>query len=123
MSLSLSTWELIFNLAYFGLALVVAALIIYLYRAMRPKFYGFLYWSLVLILAASFFFGLYTITLDGFFSIQGLDSEEVASRTRLSTNVRILAFVVPGVMLAIAANLITQFLNTPKPGGGNGERG
>jgi hypothetical protein len=43
--------------------------------------------------------------------VQNLKPDEEAVQTRFTANLGILVLVVPGVMLAVAANLITQFLN------------
>ncbi|MBI3524543.1 MAG: hypothetical protein HY066_08435 [Betaproteobacteria bacterium] len=115
MQLSPSGWETFFNVVYFGLALLFSVFVLANYRALRPKYYGLLYWALILILCASLLFGLYNGSLDLFLAMKGLKPEEEVVRTRLSENLRILVFVVPGVMLGIAANLITQFLNAPSP--------
>ena len=108
-----SDWETFFNVIYFGLAFFLSAYVLVLYRAHRPKYYGPLYWAVFLILCASLLFGLYNGSLNAFLSTQGLKPDEEAVRTRLTENLRVLIFVVPVVMLAIAANLITQFLNAP----------
>lgn len=115
MHLSPSGWETLFNIIYFGFALLFSLFILFGYRHLRPRFYGLLYWALVLILCASFLFQLYSGSLDVFLAMKGLKPDEEAVRLRLSEDLRILAFVVPGVMLGVAANLITQFLNTPNP--------
>lgn len=115
MQLSPSGWETFFNIAYFGLALFFSVFVLAGYRAVRPKYYGLLGWALILILCASLLFGLYSGSLDLFLAMKGLKPEEEIVRARLSENLRILVFVVPGVMLGVAANLITQFLNAPSP--------
>lgn len=115
MQLSPSGWETLFNVIYFGLALLFSFFVLSGYRAIRPRYYGLLWWALILILCASLLFGLYSGSLDLFLAMKGLKPEEEVVRVRLSENLRILVFVVPGVMLAVAANLITQFLNAPSP--------
>lgn len=115
MQLSLSGWETLFNAIYFGLALLFSVFVLSGYRALRPKYYGLLCWALILILCAALLFGLYNGSLDIFLAMKGLKPDEEVVRTRLSENLRVLVFVVPGLMLAVAANLITQFLNAPIP--------
>lgn len=115
MHLSPSGWETLFNVIYFGFALGIAGFVLFLYRLNPPKYYGFLYWAVFLILGASFLFQMYSGSLDLFLEMKNLKPEEEAVRRRLTEDLRILVFVVPGVMLGIAANLITQFLNTPSP--------
>ena len=110
-----SDWETFYNVMYFGAALLVSLPILVFYRHLRPKYYGFLYWALVLILAAAVLFQLYGGSLDLFLAMKGLKPDEEAVRTHLTEDLRILVFVVPGVMLGVAANLITQFLNAPHP--------
>jgi hypothetical protein len=105
--------ETFFNVAYFGLPFLFFGPIIFGYRTFRPKYYGLLGWSLILILCASLLFGLYSESLEQFFALTGLKADEEIVRTRLSANLRVLTFIVPGIMLGIAANLITQFLNAP----------
>lgn len=115
MNRSPADWETLFNVFYFGCALVISLFVVVGYKSKPPKYYGLLYWALTLILGASFLFGLYNGSLEAFLEIRGLKAEEAAVRTRLTDNLRTLVFVVPGVMLAIAANLITQFMNTQAP--------
>lgn len=99
----------------FGFALGMAGFVLILYRANRPKYYGLLYWALLLILGASLLFQIYSGSLDLFLEMKNLKPDEEAARRRLTEDLRILVFVVPGVMLGVAANLITQFLNIPSP--------
>lgn len=115
MQLSPSGWETLFNVIYFGLALLFSFLVLLGYRAIRPRYYGLLLWALFLILCSSLLFGLYSESLDLFLAMKGLKPQEEVVRVQMSENLRILVFVVPGVMLAVAANLITQFLNAPSP--------
>lgn len=123
MHLSASGWETFYNVIYFGFALVVAFFVLIGYRAYRPKYYGLLYWALVLILGASFLFQMYSGSLDVFLEMKNLKPDEEVIRKNLSEDLRILVFVVPGVMLGVAANLITQFLNTPKPSESKNQNG
>jgi Ca2+/Na+ antiporter len=115
MQLSPSGWENFFNVIYFGLALLFSFFVLLGYRANRPRFYGLLFWALFLILCSWLLFSLYSESLDLFLAMKGLKPNENAVRIHLSENLRILVFVVPGVMLAVAANLITQFLNASSP--------
>lgn len=115
MHLSASGWETLFNVMYFGFALGIAVFVLFLYRVNRPKYYGLLYWALFLILGASFLFQIYSGSLDLFLEMKNLKPDEEVVRRRLTEDLRILVFVVPGILLGVAANLITQFLNTGVP--------
>lgn len=89
-----------------------------MYRQIQPKFYGLLLWALFLTLSAAFTFGLYSSLLDGFLAMKSTDTQVLAAKSRLVENMRLFAFVVPALMLAVAANLITSFLQAPNPKGG-----
>lgn len=108
-------WEIFFNSICLGLALLLATFVFILYRGFQPKFYGLLFWALFLTLCASLTYGLYSSLLDAFLAMKSTDGAVMAAKTRLSENMRVFAFVVPGLMLAVAANLITTFLQAPKP--------
>ena len=107
--------ELIYNLICLGVALFFGLGVIVVYRAMQPKFYGYLLWALILILSACLTFSLYMDLLEVFQSFRSDDKEVTAAAKRLSENMKLFAFAVPGLMLAVAANLITTFMQAPKP--------
>jgi hypothetical protein len=112
-SWSLSDWETFVNVTNFGLAFIIGAIPLTLYRS-GSKLMDLLY-AILLILGASLLFGLYTESYDMFRAAWGLKPEEEVVRTRLTENLHILVFIVPGVMLAVAANLITSFLSARPP--------
>lgn len=108
-------WEIFFNVICFGVALTMGGFVIYMYREFPPKFFGLLIWALFLSLGAAFTYGLYTSLLEAFMSINSADTDVKAAGSRLADNMRLLSFVVPGLMLGVAVNLITAFLHAPKP--------
>jgi len=106
-------WELFFNVICFGIAIGCGGLTILMYRSCQPKFYGLLLWALVLALCAAFTYGLYSSLLVAFLEMKSVDTQVVAASHRLSEKMRLLSFVIPGLMLGVAANLITTFLQIP----------
>jgi hypothetical protein len=108
-------WEAFFNVVCFSVAIGLGAFVLFMYRQMPPKLYGLLLWALILTLGAAFTYGLYSAILDGLLAMQSLDNQVLAVKSRLVENMRILAFIVPALMLAVAANLITSFLQAPSP--------
>lgn len=109
--LSPSDGKILFNCIYYGLAFILSGFVLYFY----PQFHHDLFWGVVLILFASLLFGLYGESFEAFrVTKDALKPEEEAVRISLSENLRILAFVVPAVMLGVAVNLITQFLNASR---------
>jgi hypothetical protein len=115
MKLSSGEAEIFFNGICFGVAILIGGFAIVMYRAWQPKFYGLLIWALFLILGAALTFGLYSSLLESFLAMKSIDKNVLVVRDRLAENVRLLAFVIPGLMLAVAANLITTFMQTPSP--------
>jgi hypothetical protein len=115
MHLSALGWETFFNIIYFGGAFVVVFCFLIVHRANNPKYYGLIFSAMMLILGAALLFQMYNGSLEIFLAMTNLKPDEEVVRKSLTENLRILIFVVPVVMLAVAANLITQFLNTPKP--------
>lgn len=86
-------------------------------RLWQPRFYGLLFWALFLTLGAAMTYGMYTALLEAFGAMKSSDAQVIAASGRLAENMRLLSFVVPGLMLAVAANLITEFLHAPRPQG------
>ena len=115
--MSAEQWEVFFNVVCFGIAIGIGGFVMFMYRQVQPKFYGLLLWALFLTLAAAFTYGLYSSLLEGFLAMKSTDDHVLAVKSRLSENTRLLAFVVPALMLAVAANLITSFLQAPSPKG------
>lgn len=113
--MSAEEWEVFFNVVCFGIAIAIGAFVMFMYRQVQPKFYGLLLWALFLTLGAAFTYGLYSSLLDGFLALKSTDGHVLAVKSRLVENMRLLAFVVPALMLAVAANLITTFLQAPSP--------
>jgi hypothetical protein len=99
----------------FGVAVALAAFAIFMCRQLQPKFYGLLFWALFLTLGAAFTYGLYSSLLESFLAMQSKNDQVLAAKSRLAENMRLLAFIVPALMLAVAANLITSFLQAPSP--------
>jgi hypothetical protein len=98
-------------------ALVLSFFFLVLYPTFRSKcrgpFKDFcpLIGAVVLIIWASGLFDLYDGLHKIYSDAYGLTPEEKAVKTRLTENLNILRLVVPAVMLAVAANLITIFLH------------
>jgi len=108
-------WEVFFNVICFGIAIAIGGFVIFMYRQYQPKFYGLLLWALFLTLGAALTYGLYSALLDEFLAMKSADGQILAVKARLADNMRLLAFIVPGLMLGVAANLITSFLQAPSP--------
>ena len=111
MELSAQEWGIVFNTIFFGLAICFGLFVIFMYKKWQPIYYGYLMWSLVLMLFAAFLFGLYTLSINQIGMINNYES----LKQNLLHNLSILIFVVPGVMLAVSANLLTEFLKLKKP--------
>ena len=114
--MSAAVWEVIFNSICFGIAIAIGGFTIIMYRQFQPKFYGLLVYAFILTLGAAFTYGLYSDMLDAFLAMKSTGDDVLAAKTHLAENMRLLSFVVPGLMLAVAANLITAFLQAPTPG-------
>ncbi|GEM_PF-4798478 len=100
----------ILNTLFIGLALLLFFIVMIPYRALQPKGYGLLFYALLLTLCACLTYGLYNDELQ-------VLADSIASSSvtaKLASNLRILVFVVPGLMLGVAANLITAYLQAPK---------
>lgn len=108
-------WEVLFNTICFGVALAIGGFVLYMYRQVQPKFFGLLLWALFLSLSAAFTYGLYSSMLEAFQGIKSADPGVTAAGSRLADNMKLLSFVVPGLMLGVAVNLITAFLQAPNP--------
>lgn len=115
MELSAHQWEMLFNIVYTVLTALVTFFIFVGIKAKQPKYYGLLIWAFFLILCASFFVGLYGESLEALQASVAKLPEEVEVKKNLISNLKILVFIVPGVMAAVAANLITEFLLRGKP--------
>lgn len=115
MQLSVQGWEIFFNVAYTLIIAIVSLTVLLLYKAKQPVYYGFLFWGFTLILCACFFLGLYGESLEVFMASRTTTQEEVLVRDRLVSSLKILVFIVPGVVAGIAANLLTEFLLREKP--------
>lgn len=113
--MSAAGWEIFFNTVCVSVAIAIGGFVMFMYRQWQPKFYGLLLWALFLTLGAALTYGLYSALLDAFLAMKSADGQVVAVKTRLAENMRLLAFLVPGLMLAVAANLITTFLQAPSP--------
>jgi len=110
---SIEEWEIFFNVVCFGIILVINGFVLFMYRQTQPKFYRLLFWAVFLTFCSALTYGLYTALLDGFLVMKSTDGHMLAAKSRLVENMRLLALIVPGFMLAIAANLITSFLHPP----------
>ncbi len=115
MQLSVQGWEIFFNVAYTLVTAVVSLAILFFYKTRQPIYYGFLVWGLGFIFCACFFLGLYGESLETFMASKTTTLEDVLVKERLVSNLKILVFIVPGVMAGIAANLLTEFLLREKP--------
>lgn len=113
--MSATGWEVFFNVVCFGIAIAIGGFVILMYRQCQPKFYGLLLWALFLTLGATLTYGLYSGLVDAFLMMKSTDSQVLAARSHLTENLRLLAFVVPSLMLAVAANLTTSFLQASSP--------
>ncbi len=107
--------EIFLNIANFTPAFILSGLVLYFYPQCHHKFADLLC-AVILIFFASFLFGLYSGLSEVFHIMKGdgLRSEEEAVRIHLIEDLRVLVLVVPAVMLGVAANLITQFLNASR---------
>jgi len=108
-------WEIFFNIICFGIAIMIGGFVIFMYRQFQPKFYGLLLWALFLTLSAAFTYGLYSSMFETFLDMTSTDPEILAAGSRLAENMKLLSFVVPGLMLGVAVNLITTFLQASNP--------
>ena len=108
-------WEVLFNTICFGAALAIGGFVLYMYRQFQPKFFGLLLWALFLSLSAAFTYGLYSSMLEAFQAMRSADPGVTAAGSRLADNMKLLSFVVPGLILGVAVNLITAFLQAPNP--------
>lgn len=108
-------WEYLFNTICLGIAVLIGGFTVFMYRLFQPKFYGLLLWAFFLTLCAALTYGIYTSLLDAFLGMKTIDKEVVLVKSRLADNMRLLAFVVPGLMLGVAVNLITAFIQAPNP--------
>lgn len=54
---------------------------------------------------------------EAFLGMKSADPNVTAAGSRLAESMRLLSFVVPGLMLGVAVNLITVFLQAPPPRG------
>ena len=115
--LSPSGHEMFFNFLFLAVALVLSFFFLVFYPTFHSKcrgpfkdFYP-LIGAIVLIIWASGLIGLYDDLHKIYSDAYGLTPEEEAVKTRLTENLNILRLVVPAVMLAVAANLITTFLH------------
>ena len=115
MHLSVQGWEIFFNIAYTVLTILVSLVILVLYKAKQPVYYGFFIWGFMLIVSACLFLGLYGESLETFMASRTTTPDEVLVKERMVSNLKILVFIVPGVMAGIAANLLTEFLLREKP--------
>ena len=115
MQLSLQGWEIFFNVAYTTLLAIVSLGILFLYKAKQPVYYGFLVWGFSMIFCACVFLGFYSESLDAFIATKTITPDELHVKERLISNLKILVFIVPGVMAGIAANLLSEFLLREKP--------
>lgn len=120
--MSTAGWEVLSNAICFGVAFLIGGFMIFMYRQYQPRLYGRLVWAGFLILAAAFCYGLYTAMLESFTDMKPSDASMAAASARLAENLKLLAFVVPAVLLGVAVNLVTAFMETPLDGSRNQER-
>lgn len=113
--MSLGTFTIAINLLCLFFAFLLGSFVLSMYRRCQPKFYGLLLWAFFLTLSAAFTYGLYTMILDFLVTMKGGHEEARTALSDLAENMKLLAFVVPGLMLGVAANLITDFLQAPSP--------
>lgn len=109
-------WELLFNAICLSVALSIGGFMIFMFRKFQPKFFGLLIWAFFLTLGAALTYGLYSSLLDSFQALKSSDPVITAAGVRLADNMKLLSFVVPGLMLGVAVNLITAFLQAPSRG-------
>ncbi len=112
--------EIIAGLFILFLALGVLWSSLSFYSWIRLKTDNLLIGAGMLIFFASFLFGLYDVWFDTF-SVRPADVtlENETMLMRLSLEIKVLGFVVPAVMLGVAANIITKFVH---PEEGNSDR-
>ncbi len=115
MDFSTDQLVILFNIVYATITALLSICIFIGYKVKQPKYYGLLLWAFVLIIFASFFVGLYGDALEAFQSTAAENFDEEKLKENMISSLKILVFIVPGVMVAIAANLITEFLLTTKP--------
>ncbi|WP_407971021.1 hypothetical protein ACJ51O_00430 [Burkholderia pyrrocinia] len=113
--MSTAGWEIFFNVICFGIAIAIGGFVIVVYRQWPPKFYGLLFWALFLTLGAAFTYGLYSSLFDAFLTMKSADSQILTTKTQLAENMKLLGFIVPALMLSVAGNLITSFLQASGP--------
>jgi len=115
MELTTSGWEILFNYIYFGLAIGLGGLVIFMCKWKKLVYYGYIFWGVILIFFAACLLNFYSASLKLFIDVTLSTTSEEAVRKNLIENLEILVFIVPGVMLAVAANLITDFLKLDNP--------
>lgn len=113
--MSVEGLEVMLNAVCFGIAVAIGGFVIFMYRQCQPRFYGLLVWAAFLVVGAAFTYGLYSALLQELLEMVSKDDEVLAAKNRLAENMRLLVFVVPALMLAVAANLITSFLQATSP--------
>jgi divalent metal cation (Fe/Co/Zn/Cd) transporter len=113
--MDLETKLIVLNIGYAVITGVIAIALILGIKARQPKYYGLLFWAIIILIAASFFFGLYGNWLEVFTKSSATSDIEKEVKNDLISTLKILVYIVPGVMAAVASNLITEFLLRDKP--------
>ncbi len=113
--MQLENYPLAINLLVAFTSLFPLIVMLYLYKAMPPKYYGLLMWGVILVVWSAFNLGWMSeaITLLNNSNVSA-SAEKSVKRTVLA-NLQIWVYLVPAVTAAIGANLITEYLTRNKP--------
>ncbi|MCP4274191.1 MAG: hypothetical protein GY781_19890, partial [Gammaproteobacteria bacterium] len=99
------------SIGFLVVALVISISLIVLIRKTKPKKHGLLFWSGILVISAATFYEVYSRNIQGIRSSIGSGDITASSPFIAVVNtLEVLSFIVPGIMAAVAANLLTEYI-------------
>lgn len=105
----------LFNIAYTLITLLISFFIFYFYKILQPKYYGLLFFAAFIAVISCFFLGFYNNALELFNHAVTSTPIEENIKTDMVQSLKVLVFIVPGIMAAVSANLVTEFMLKRNP--------
>ncbi|WP_422139041.1 hypothetical protein [Endozoicomonas sp. ALC020] len=108
-------YPIIFNIVISLVFLAPLLMMIWAYKQHPPKYFGLLFWSIAIIFWSVAGLNLLSETLEKLISMTPLPAEHEEVNNKIISNLRLWVVVAPAISLAVAANLISEFLFRNRP--------
>ena len=105
----------VFNIIISVVFLAPLFMMVWAYKQHPPKYYGLLFWSCFIIIWSIIGLGFLSETLEKLISMTPLPAEHEQVNNEIISNLRLWVIVAPAISLAVAANLISEFLVRNRP--------